>query len=81
VLENEIAITGIFVKVLAKLTATGDLPEIDEKSIELVAHNICVLGHMWAFRRWYLARHYSIEDYIALQIDFILGISTGKVSR
>jgi hypothetical protein len=81
VLENEIAITGIFVKVLAKLTADGDLPEIEENSIELVAHNICVLGHMWAFRRWYLARHYSIEDYIALQIDFILGITTGKVSR
>jgi hypothetical protein len=36
---------------------------------------------MWAFRRWYLARHYSIEDYVALQIDFILGITTGKVSR
>jgi TetR/AcrR family transcriptional regulator, cholesterol catabolism regulator len=44
VLENEIAITGIFVKVLAKLTATGGLPEIEENSIELVAHNICVSG-------------------------------------
>jgi hypothetical protein len=51
---------------------------MDDRSIELAAHNISVLGHMWTFRRWFLARHYSIDDYIELQTDFILGISTGK---
>lgn len=75
VLENEVRITGIFVKVLAHLIATGDLPQLSDRSVELIAHNISVLGHMWTFRRWFLARHYSIEDYIALQTDFILGIS------
>lgn len=78
VLENEINITGIFVKVLARLVESGSFPYINERSIELVAHNISVLGHMWTFRRWFLARHYSIEDYIELQTDFILGISTGR---
>jgi AcrR family transcriptional regulator len=73
VLENEISITGIFVKVLARLVADGDLPNLDDQSLELVAHNISVLGHMWTFRRWFLARHYSIEDYIRHQTDFILG--------
>jgi len=29
---------------------------------------------MWTFRRWFLARHYNIEDYIKFQTDFILGI-------
>jgi hypothetical protein len=43
--------------------------------MELIAHNISVLGHMWTFRRWFLARHYSIEDYIELQTKFILGTS------
>lgn len=75
VLENEVRITGIFVKVLAHLISTGDLPHLSDRSIELVAHNISVLGHMWTFRRWFLARHYSIEDYIALQTEFILGIA------
>ena len=75
VLENEVRITGIFVEVLARLISTGDLPHLSEPSIELVAHNISVLGHMWTFRRWFLARHYSIEDYIKLQTEFILGIS------
>ncbi len=74
ILENEVRITGVFMEVLARLISSGDLPRLSEHSMELVAHNISVLGHMWAFRRWFLARHYSIEDYIALQTEFIIGI-------
>ncbi|MFC1813734.1 TetR/AcrR family transcriptional regulator [Thermodesulfobacteriota bacterium] len=74
VLENEVRITGIFMEVLARLISTGDLPHLNERFMELLAHNISVLGHMWTFRRWFLARHYSIEDYIALQTEFILGL-------
>ncbi len=73
VLENEVRITGAFMEVLARLISSGDLPHISERSMELVAHNISVLGHMWTFRRWFLARHYSIEDYIEIQTEFILG--------
>ncbi|MES0445714.1 MAG: TetR/AcrR family transcriptional regulator [Desulfobacterales bacterium] len=75
VLENEVRITGIFMEVLAHLISSGDLPHLSDRSMELIAHNISVLGHMWTFRRWFLARHYSIEDYIELQTKFILGIS------
>ncbi len=74
VLENELRITGLFVEVLARIAASGELSNLDEGSIELAAHNISVLGHMWTFRRWYLARHYSIDSYIDLQTDFILGM-------
>ncbi len=77
VLENEIAITGIFVDVLAKLAAAGHLPAMDSRSIELAAHNISVLGHMWTFRRWFLGRHYTIDEYIHLQTAFILGEAAG----
>ena len=76
VLENELRITGLFVEVLARIAATGELSNLDEDSIELAAHNISVLGHMWTFRRWYLTRHYTIENYIDLQTDFILGMCT-----
>jgi len=78
ILENELNITGIFLEVLVNLVAEGKLPYLDERSAELTAHNISVLGHMWAFRRWFLARHYSIEDYTQLQTEFILGIAMGK---
>ena len=72
VLDNELRITGLFVGVLARLASSGELPGLEERDIELAAHNIVVLGHMWTFRRWYLARHYSLEDYIRLQTKFIL---------
>jgi hypothetical protein len=72
VLENELRITGLFVEVLARIAASGQLPGIQEQQIELAAHNIVVLGHMWTFRRWYLARHYSLDDYINQQTTYIL---------
>ncbi len=81
VLENEINTTGIFVKALTRLVESGDFPKTDERAIELMAHNISVLGHMWTFRRWFLARHYSIEDYIQLQTDFIMGLSRKDTAR
>jgi hypothetical protein len=77
VLENELTITGLFVKALARIAKSGDLINLKENNLELAAHNIVVLGHMWTFRRWYLAHHYSIEDYIKLQTGIILGMYAG----
>ena len=80
VLENELRITGLFVEALARIAATGALANLDERTIELIAHNIVVAGHMWTFRRWYLARHYSIDDYIKLQTELILGMCAHRKS-
>jgi AcrR family transcriptional regulator len=74
VLENELRITGLFVQVLAEIGGSGGLPKLDERFVELAAHNISVLGHMWTFRRWFLSRHYTIDDYIRQQTEFILGL-------
>lgn len=77
VLENELRITGLFVEALARIAGSGDLTNLNENNLEMAAHNIVVLGHMWTFRRWYLARHYSIKDYIKLQSGIILGMFAG----
>jgi TetR/AcrR family transcriptional regulator, cholesterol catabolism regulator len=77
VLENELRITGLLVGVLARLSASGDLPHLAERALEITAHNIVVLGQMWTFRRWFLAKHYGIEDYIALQTEAILRMCAG----
>jgi AcrR family transcriptional regulator len=74
VLENEIRTTTIFVDVLKRITASGDLPQMTPQTIELVGHNISVLGQAWAFRRWVYNRQYSIEEYIAFQTRFIFGL-------
>ena len=78
VLENELRITGLFIEALARIASSGELSNLDDRSIELTAHNIVVLGHMWTFRRWFLTRHYSIDDYINLQTKLILGMCSHK---
>jgi len=78
VLENEVRITGLFTAVLARLMTAGELPMMADDTVDLMAHNISVLGHMWTFRRWFLARHYTIESYIGLQTEFILGMCFGR---
>jgi len=74
VLENELGITDIFISLLTRLSGKGDIPVLDSKTISLVGHNISVLGQMWAFRRWVLAKNFSIHEYSDLQIHFILGL-------
>jgi TetR/AcrR family transcriptional regulator, cholesterol catabolism regulator len=78
VLDNEVRITNIFTEVLRRIADNEAMSNINECSLELIAHNITVLGHMWTFRRWYLDRKFGIEDYIQIQTDFILGLSIGK---
>jgi AcrR family transcriptional regulator len=81
VLENEVRITGIFITLIKMLISSGDLPPRGDSAVEVAAHNIAVLGHMWTFRRWFFTRHYSIEDYIKLQTEFILGLYTMKEKK
>lgn len=74
VLDNELNITGIFIDALASVSGKDNFPELDDHLLNLVGHNIAVLGQMWAFRRWHLKSRYSIDEYIKMQTDFILGL-------
>ncbi len=78
VLENEIRVTNIFKDLLEAIVARGEAPGVDSRRIDLVAHNISVLGHAWAFRRWFYARQYRLQDYIAFQTMNIIGAFTGE---
>lgn len=42
------------------------------KNPALAANNIVVLCDMWAFRRWLLKEHYTLEQYIDEQMDLIM---------
>jgi len=74
VLENELNITGIFINALSSLPGKNNFPAFDDKILNIVGHNISVLGQMWAFRRWHLQRDFTIEEYIEIQTNFILGL-------
>jgi TetR/AcrR family transcriptional regulator, cholesterol catabolism regulator len=44
----------------------------------LMAHNIFLIGRVWADRRWFLGKLYSIDDYIRVQTDAILKMLQDK---
>lgn len=73
VLENEVNITDIFINTLTAMSGKNNFPKLEPQIINLVGHNISVLGQMWAFRRWHLQRHFTIDTYIKIQTEFILG--------
>ena len=74
VLVNELNITDIFINALSSLSGKNKFPSLDDKTVNLVGHNISVLGQMWAFRRWHMQKNFSIEEYTKIQTDFILGL-------
>jgi AcrR family transcriptional regulator len=78
VLENEVRITELFKGALEGLCSREGLAGPDEASMELMAHNIMVLGHMWTFRRWFFRRRFHIEDYISHQTALIMRELTGS---
>ncbi|EGL82887.1 transcriptional regulator, TetR family [Caldalkalibacillus thermarum TA2.A1] len=71
VLKREEEITSIFEQVLKKGIEDGSIA-MDPKDVKLMAHNIMVLGEMWVFRRWALAKNFTLEEYIDKQTAMIL---------
>jgi TetR/AcrR family transcriptional regulator, cholesterol catabolism regulator len=73
VLETEIRITNLLVEAIRELNKNGVFQQLDDDTIDLIGHNISVLGHSWAFRRWYYAKRFTIEQFIESQTAFIMG--------
>jgi TetR/AcrR family transcriptional regulator, cholesterol catabolism regulator len=72
VLEAELRITNLFIDSMKKLRGLGKLPNLDDNTINLIGHNISIVGHTWAFRRWYFAKIFTIDQYIEQQTEFIM---------
>lgn len=47
----------------------------------LIAHNVIVIGHMWAVRRWFLKKRFALEEYIRMQTDAILKLVLAEVKE
>lgn len=80
IFRAEEEMTQIFEQILIRGVEEGSF-SIDMSNVNLIAHNIMVLGHMWAFRRWVLQKNYNLERYIEIQTKLISDILTmGKKS-
>ena len=73
VLEHEARIVAIFQALLERGVRDYSLKPMDRGQMELMAHNVVVLGHMWSFRRWSLGRSFSLEQYVDMQRSLLLG--------
>jgi len=69
IFDSEGRIHDLFERFLRRGIESGEF-NIDDPS--LTAHNIMVLGHAWALRRWYVRKYWTIESYAKLQTDAIL---------
>ena len=77
-LENDELLGEVFRKILDVGCQSGVFKQHDTT---LMAHDIIVLGDMWAFRRWFLRKHYTFAQYAAEQADLILSaISNNRFS-
>lgn len=72
VLQNEERITEIFADILNQGVADGSFRFDEAEALALMAHNIVVLGHMWAFRRWFLHSKFSLAAYTRYQTSLVL---------
>jgi AcrR family transcriptional regulator len=69
IFDSEARILAVFEKLLTRGVEEGEF-NIDDP--RLIAHDIVVLGHAWALRRWHLRRHWAFKTYLEEQTDAIL---------
>jgi AcrR family transcriptional regulator len=69
IFDSEARILTVFEKLLTRGTEEGEFSIDDPK---LIAHDIVVLGHAWAFRRWHLRKHWTFKTYVKEETDAIL---------
>jgi len=69
IFDSEARILTVFEKLLERGTEESEFDIHDPK---LIAHDIVVLGHAWALRRWHLRKHWTFKTYLQEQTDTIL---------
>lgn len=71
VLSKELEMVALFQKILSSCVKAGVL-NMNERELFLAANHLVVQGQSWAFRRWALKNHFTIEEYIQLQTNLFL---------
>jgi len=69
IFDSEARILTVFEKLLTRGIEEGEFNIDDPK---LIAHDIVVIGHAWALRRWHLRKHWIFKTYVKEQTEAIL---------
>jgi AcrR family transcriptional regulator len=71
IFDSEARILAVFEKLLTRGIEESEFNIDDPK---LIAHDIVVLGHAWALRRWHLRKHWTFKTYVKKQTDAMLRV-------
>lgn len=80
IFKSERRILAVFERLLMRGIESGEFNVSDPK---LIAHNMMVVGHSWALRRWFLRKYWTFEKYVKEQTDIIMkevGIDPNRVN-
>ena len=67
------SVVAVFEELLSMGVKNGDFKVSD---VKLQANTIVTIGHLWALRRWYFHKHYTLDKFIKEQTEFIIrGVS------
>jgi AcrR family transcriptional regulator len=69
IFDSEARILAVFEKLLTRGVEVGEFDIDDPK---LIAHDIVVLGHAWALRRWHLRKRWNFQTYVKEETDAML---------
>lgn len=67
--ELEVSTAGPMRAVLEQGIAAGVMNEVD---VDLIVFDLMLLAHAWALKHWHFAKLYTVDEYIRLQIRFVL---------
>ncbi len=74
-LHSQVDVQQFFEQLLTEGVKKGEF-EVD--SIPLVAHHLLMMGQDWPLRKWFLKNLFTLEEYIAKEIQFLMdAIATG----
>lgn len=71
VLNKELEMVALFEKIMKNCVQSGEI-SLSDQEIYLAANHLVVQGQSWAFRKWALHKHYTIDDYISSQTKLFL---------
>jgi len=69
IMEMEVELSRIFGDIIEDGIKKGIFRNID---VDVASYNIIMLAHMWSLKRWHLRKRLSIDDYVDMQMKFIM---------
>ena len=69
IMEMEVELSRIFGNIIEDGIKKGIFRDMD---VDVASYNIIMLAHMWSLKRWHFRKRLSIDDYVDMQMKFIM---------